>query len=530
MMGSRKVSFFFFFLQLISNVLTVVGVPSAYSYRIDSKLSPSADTVSSLAIIKTGPIDENIPLDAQLQAITLPNSQIKSAETSSNPYEILHSMLHFAIAPYFEAFCKSTSADKDNEVQDDGKLGGIPITRKKIAELELSFLHLQQNVEIPELTLGLHPVIERAVGDGTRLVSVNDIPQELLSDTSFLNSLQSIVNNWIKSIQGITKITRDPHNGTATQEINFWLSLELALKNIEDQLQGPGVTLTLEVLKNAKRFHATVSFLSDTGVKEASEQVAKYNQLMRDFPLDELISATSLNKIQQALVQVFSHLNKKLRVTPYPVWRALALVEAISADLDNTLRSILGSKRLMHLDFGSLKSVMQQTTDIFTTWDDCAKEFTNIAREVTRKRSEKFIPIRISPRQLRTKERLEYIQGFRKRHEELQRTLTKVLGTEGRIVASGEDSIIPPEFEGISPLQEVEEAYDVLKDVDALDTSEGKFTLFHHSENHPNNEVWNLSFVFFPGKEAERFSLFCKKVLEVERVLSNGMDFSSYKY
>lgn len=477
MIELKKVSLW---VEAMVHVLIIVeDVPSAYNFRVDSKLSPSPDTVSSLAIIKTGPIDENTSFDTQLQAITLPNAQIKTAENSSNPYEVLHSMLHFAIAPYFEAFCKPASAvDKTHEPQDDGKLGGIPTTRKKIAELELSFLHLQQNVEIPELTLGLHPVIERAVSDGTRSVSINDIPQELLSDTNFLNSLQSIVNSWIKSIQGITKITRDPHNGTATQEINFWLSLELALKNIEEQLQGPGVTLTLEVLKNAKRFHATVSFLSDTGVKEASEQVAKYNQLMRDFPLDELISATSLSKIQQALVQLFSHLNKKLRVTPYPVWRALALVEAISADLDNTLRSILGSKRLMHLDFGSLKSVMQQATDIFTTWDDCAKEFANIAREVTRKRSEKFIPIRISPRQLRTKERLEYIQGFRTRHEELQRTLTKVLGTEGRIVASGDDSIIPTEFEGINPLQEVEEAYDVLKDVDALDTSDGKFSLF----------------------------------------------------
>lgn len=53
-----------------------------------------------------------------------------------------------------------------------------------------------------------------------------------------------------------------------------------------------------------------------------------------------------------------------------------------------------------------------------------------------------------------------------------------MLGTEGRIVASGDDSIIPTEFEGINPLQEVEEAYDVLKDVDALDTSDGKFSLF----------------------------------------------------
>jgi hypothetical protein len=40
---------------------------------------------------------------------------------------------------------------------------GIPMTKKKFAELELSLLHLQQNVEIPETHLAIHPVIQRAV-------------------------------------------------------------------------------------------------------------------------------------------------------------------------------------------------------------------------------------------------------------------------------------------------------------------------------------------------------------------------------
>jgi len=37
------------------------------------------------------------------------------------------------------------------------------MTKKKFAELELSLLHLQQNVEIPETHLIIHPVIQKAV-------------------------------------------------------------------------------------------------------------------------------------------------------------------------------------------------------------------------------------------------------------------------------------------------------------------------------------------------------------------------------
>ena len=37
------------------------------------------------------------------------------------------------------------------------------MTKKKLAELELSLLHLQQNIEIPELYLSLHPVVQKAL-------------------------------------------------------------------------------------------------------------------------------------------------------------------------------------------------------------------------------------------------------------------------------------------------------------------------------------------------------------------------------
>jgi hypothetical protein len=43
------------------------------------------------------------------------------------------------------------------------RLAGIPMTKKKFAELELSLLHLQQNVEIPETHLIIHPTIQKAV-------------------------------------------------------------------------------------------------------------------------------------------------------------------------------------------------------------------------------------------------------------------------------------------------------------------------------------------------------------------------------
>jgi hypothetical protein len=148
------------------------------------------------------------------------------------------------------------------------------MTKKKFAELELSLLHLQQNVEIPETHLIIHPIIQRTVEQaraaGNR-PSLSDIPPKLLNDSTFLNTLHSHVNQWIKSIQAVTKLTRDVASGTASQEINFWLSLERALEGIENQLRSDEVNTVMDCLRNAKRFRATVSFIADTGLKDATD-------------------------------------------------------------------------------------------------------------------------------------------------------------------------------------------------------------------------------------------------------------------
>lgn len=165
------------------------------------------------------------------------------------------------------------------------------------------------------------------------------------------------MNTWIKSIQSVTKLTRDVSSGTASQEINFWLSLERALDGIDAQLHSDEVGLVLDCLRNAKRYLATVSFTADTGLKEGMELVRRYNLLMKDFPLDDLLSATDLPKIQDALTGVFAHLNNRLRRVPYPIRRALPLVEAISRDFGEVVLRVLTSARLIYQPYDTFEKV-----------------------------------------------------------------------------------------------------------------------------------------------------------------------------
>jgi dynein heavy chain 1 len=364
-------------------------------------------------------------------------------------------------------------------VRYDADRGGVSSTKKKLAELDLSFAHLLQDIEIPALSLPLPEVVEDALkiaSERNIKPTVELIPSSLLSDSKFLNDLQSTVNSWIKSIQTITKMSRDPDSGPASQEINFWLSMENALEGIEAQLRSDGVQLTMDILRHAKRFQATVSFSADTGLKDAADKVQKYNQLMRDFPLDELLSATSLRRVQDALDSIFNHVNKKLRITPYPIARALPLVSAVSGDLENKIHSLLNGRTLMHLDFREFEAVMSSAENIWRTWDENVRDFTNVAREVTRRRNEKFIPIKIIPRHTKTQDRLEYIKTFRTNHEQLQRTIISVLGNRSQYSSLVEEdkvdgAVFVEEMGDVDAVEEVKEAYAALRDVDVLDVS-----------------------------------------------------------
>ena len=426
------------------------------------------------------------PLNQQLQVVNLPGFRpllqtSQQIQQASSPFEHLHSLIHSALTPYFDAFSRARergSSSANARVEIDQRTG-LPGTKKRLAELELSLLQLQQNAEIPQLSLPLHP----AIGSALEMAAIREtspstelIPLSLLNDSSFHNSLQSMVNGWTRSIKNVTETSRDVAGGTATQEIKFWIDLESVLQDVDRQISSDGVQLTLDVLSHAKRFGATTSFATDTGLKDATDTVQKYNQLMREFPLNDLLVASSLEKAQEAIGVIFAHVNRKLKVSPYPIRRALQLVEAISMDLDLRIHTLLNGRTLMQVLYRDFEDVVSRTQAIFGCWDDNVKEFTNIAREWTRKRNEKFIPIKVGAYHSQTRDRLNYIATFRKNHEQLQRTIRSVLSPElGRL--SDVESEAPDkaqffeEMGDVDAIEEVSEAYLALKDIDVLDVT-----------------------------------------------------------
>ncbi|XP_069493861.1 cytoplasmic dynein 1 heavy chain 1 [Ambystoma mexicanum] len=426
---------------------------------------------NSLAFIKRTPvIDADKPISSQLRVLTL---------SEDSPYETLHSFISNAVAPFFKSYIReSGKADRDGDKM-------APSVEKKIAELEMGLLHLQQNIEIPEISLPIHPNITNVAkqcyehGDKPKVTDFGD----KVEDPTFLNQLQSGVNRWIREIQKVTKLDRDPASGTALQEISFWLNLERALYRIQEKRESPEVLLTLDILKHGKRFHATVSFDTDTGLKQALETVNDYNPLMKDFPLNDLLSATELDKIRLALVAIFTHL-RKIRNTKYPIQRALRLVEAISRDLSAQLLKVLGTRKLMHVAYEEFEKVMVACFEVFQTWDDEYEKLQVLLRDIVKRKREENLKMvwRINPAHRKLQARLDQMRKFRRQHEQLRAVIVRVLRPQVTAVAQQNQGEVPEpqdmkvaevlfDAADANAIEEVNLAYENVKEVDGLDVS-----------------------------------------------------------
>lgn len=125
----------------------------------------------------------------------------------------------------------------------------------------------------------------------------------------------------------------------------------------------------------------------------------------------------------------------------------------------------------MNLSFDKFSKLVEECQQVFDEWDTQIKEFISIAREVTRKRNEKFIPVKVDACHLQLQERVGYVLMFRTQHEQLVSTIDKVVRSEQ--VGPGKRDESAGELVDESALHQVKIAIDVIKNIPILDVSHG---------------------------------------------------------
>ena len=203
--------------------------------------------------------------------------------------------------------------------------------------------------QIPTVELQVHPDIRAAFErhDTTDFEALG--LADKLEDDEFLNEIQSGVSQWIVQIRKVTVLpsttpfpSLESSSTPDLEEVSFWMQLETALKQIQSELQKPTVEITLNLLKAAKRFLATIALDNNSGLEGAMAYTSDVVHYLRNYP--SLEHATDFDSMATTITQVFAHLPKVRSSRHYDLERTAQLLEAFTYSLKTKMQQVLQDK------------------------------------------------------------------------------------------------------------------------------------------------------------------------------------------
>ncbi|RHY29832.1 hypothetical protein DYB32_004823 [Aphanomyces invadans] len=419
--------------------------------------------VPTFCLIKTLKTREKLtqgtPLNSQLQLVTLGTEDIGTLVT----------FVQHSFAPLLQAQ-EGNEDDHGSGFSSQNKR--MPLIRKRLKELEVAMVQFQNNIEIPDVDLKIHPDIQAAADAwrGSKQTGSIDVDAlgftDRLNDTAFLNDIQAGVNGWIKEIQKVTTLVHEPVGASSTQEVNFWCDLHRALLATQAKLTSAEVEITLAILKQAKRYLVTVTFAADHGLGGALKTVTSVMNLMKDFSLNAILSATDITQTTQGINAVYLQLKKVRLADEYKLSRVLSLVELISTDVSVQVTTVLRSTNLFQIAYDQFDVIAKQCQELFLTWHRQHHAFHELVKDLSKRRgtaaSDKVSSLaEMQLDHLAIEERMKELHEFREQHERLRVVIQRVLSkTDDASATSSEDM-----------LAEIHNAYMQCTSLDVFDVS-----------------------------------------------------------
>jgi dynein heavy chain 1 len=351
------------------------------------------------------------------------------------------------------------------------------LLQDKIRELDVAIGQSQRSARLPHVQLQVNPILEQAVLSLSSDTTANLDWEALglagkLTDDDFLNTLQSGVSQWITLIRKLTvlpKTTPFPMIAEETsadlEEIAFWSQLQTELQSIQTQLKSKGVEITLALLREAKRFVATLALENNTGLDLAVSYTADVENFLKSYPVVQFQAARDFDKISLAANAIFDHLPKIRSSRYYSLERSAQLLEATTLTMRKTLCTILQDQHasFLFMDYKEYETnVRYPTQDVFVQFEDRWEQFKDFFLDQGRRRkvanpAKLLENLTLHHRALA--QRLDQIHEFRSNHERLREVVTQVLQDEDSEKAA---------------IQEVEKAPRLIfASLDVLDLSPG---------------------------------------------------------
>lgn len=349
-----------------------------------------------------------------------------------------------ALQLYAQSFLPTLSGVVDEE--------NANVLADKIRQLSVALQQTSRSARLPHVELAIHPVIRKALesrGAGGGKIDLETLGlADKVRDDDFLNSLQAGVSRWITQIRTLTVLPGSTPfaiegegdspavSQAAADEVAFWTQLNSELISIQQQLKSePGVEVTLALLREAKRFVATLALENNTGLDQAVAHTQEAVNFLKPFPLQQLQTARDWEKLAMAVTAVFEHLPKVRTTRHYSLERACTLLEATTAVLRDSLLAVLQEQysNFLFIEYKDyerkvhfpLLNVFVEFDDHFAVWKNFVLEHGK-RRKIPQGQLNKALE-RMTFHHAALRERLEVLHEFRQSHHELRQVVSAVL-------------------------------------------------------------------------------------------------------
>ncbi|KAF7296572.1 Dynein heavy chain protein 2 [Mycena chlorophos] len=276
-----------------------------------------------------------------------------------------------------------------------------------------------------EVLLVIHPGIDLAVklarARGTA-PNIYDVPPGLLHDTEFLDALETDVESWQQSIGQLVDRPIPPFSALA-EEIQLWSDYGGELESVFTQLcVRDDILLVAECLQKTRDKMIILDILSN-GLRAQLDLVHQYQTLLANVrgPFDELAAATDLDAVQACILRIFDVFQRSLRAYRYPFRGAVPLAEEICRVLVGCMSQILRSQRPLDVPLLTLEQIHARLDVLVEGLQSTTTEFRQLARELIRRRGERFMRIALIDEAKVLQARVLGVLQFRRQDDEVAR-------------------------------------------------------------------------------------------------------------
>lgn len=101
-------------------------------------------------------------------------------------------------------------------------------------------------------------------------------------------------------------------------EIKFYTNYLETLSRVNRQMESPEVAILQLLLAHKKKFKVS-QMLKFDNFKETYRNTVEITSLMREIPIQKLLSANELKDVAESILNIWEHLQKLVMIRFYPI-------------------------------------------------------------------------------------------------------------------------------------------------------------------------------------------------------------------